>query len=165
MMAKKLKLPYREGTWFTVPLRNGGYSVGVIARMDAEGGAFGYFFGPKQTEIPSLDNIKHLSATDAVLRARFGALGLLNGEWTVLGATPDWNRDAWPLLPFINVDDESNRAVKVILSDQNLEFISQEPCDARLAKDFPEDACYGYGAVEIVLTKLLDPNWVPAKNQ
>ena len=43
-----MKLPYSEGSVFLVPLRNGGYARGVVARATGEGkGLFGYFFGPR----------------------------------------------------------------------------------------------------------------------
>lgn len=51
-MAKRL--PYREGTWFALPLRKGGYAVGVVARMAPRGRIIlAYFFGPKRNQIPS----------------------------------------------------------------------------------------------------------------
>lgn len=31
-------LPYREGTWFSVPMPTGGYAVGVVARATPGGG-------------------------------------------------------------------------------------------------------------------------------
>ncbi len=30
------KQKYEEGDWFAVPLRNGGYALGVVARLDGK---------------------------------------------------------------------------------------------------------------------------------
>jgi hypothetical protein len=152
-MVKK-KLPYREGTWFAVPLRNSGYAVGVVARMNSEGGIFGYFFGPKQDSVPCPDDVDRLRADQATWQAHFGGLGLLNGEWPIILNSLNWNRESWPLPPFINVDRVSGNAFKVKMSD-DLTPLTQEPCDPSLAEQYPEDGVFGYGAVEIRLTKLL----------
>jgi len=148
-------LPYREGTWFAVPLRDHGFAAGIAARMDGRGGVFGYFFGPRWETIPPIQKLTHLRPEDALLRARFGDLGLIDNKWPVVGVMPVWNRNVWSLPPFINVDKTTNRAVKVTLSNDDLAFVGQESCDPTLAKELPQDADYGYGAVEIVLTKLL----------
>ena len=51
-MAKE-KRRYEEGDWFAVPLQNGGYSLGLVARADGEGGVLGYFFGPRREQLPT----------------------------------------------------------------------------------------------------------------
>lgn len=38
---------YREGSRFAVPLRQGGYAVGLVARVNPRGVLLGYFFGPR----------------------------------------------------------------------------------------------------------------------
>ena len=35
---------YREGDWFAVPLRDGGFGVGVIARANPKAALLGYFW-------------------------------------------------------------------------------------------------------------------------
>src|SRR3990172_250775 len=148
-MGKK-RLPYREGTWFAVPLCTTGYAVGVIARSAGNGPVFGYFFGPKRDDVPELATVAHLDRRDAIWIGQFGDLGLLEGEWPVIGDAPNWNRDDWPLPPFIRVDRISGKAVKVIYSD-DLSQESEEPCDPSLVSQYPEDALSGSGAVEITL--------------
>jgi hypothetical protein len=34
----------------------------------------------------------------------FGELGLLNGEWTLHGKVPNWNRSEWPKPDFVTRD-------------------------------------------------------------
>ncbi len=152
---KNSKREYPEGTWFAVPLRDGGFCRGLMARTDGEGRAFGYFFGPKMTTIEELANISGLHPSDAILVGRFGDLGLLNGEWKVIEKDAQFDRTAWPIPPFIRVDEEANTAMKATFND-NFEIISDEPCDPSLAKMFPKDSLMGYGFVEIKLTRLLN---------
>src|SRR5229473_6828898 len=138
-MGKKKKLPYPEGTWFAVPLQGGGFAIGLLARLDGRGSAFGYFFGPKRNCIPDIRDIDTLTYKDAIVVALFGDLGLLNGEWPVIGKPSQWDRNEWPLPPFVRVDEMENKAWMACYSDK-LELLSDEPCDPALAKTFPEDA-------------------------
>jgi Immunity protein 26 len=75
-----MKVNYREGDWFAVPLRNGGFAVGVIARANPRGVSLGYFFGPPRSDVPRLDEVADLRSGDAVLVRKFGHLGILNGR-------------------------------------------------------------------------------------
>src|SRR5262249_45824417 len=48
------ELPFTEGTWFAVPLQNGGCGIGRIARHTVEGYVLlAYFFGPKKVNVPT----------------------------------------------------------------------------------------------------------------
>ena len=153
-MTTKKSLPYREGTWFGVPLRTGGYGLGIVARLKGDGVAFGYFFGPRRDSVPSVTEVENLSKDKTVLKIQFGDLGLLNGEWPVIGQHKNFTRSNWPLPPFIRVDEISGKAWKEVYSD-SLEMISDDPCDPLLAKNFPKSVLAGYGAVEKRLTRLL----------
>lgn len=131
-----MDLPYQEGSVFVLPLRSGGYARGVVARMSPDGNvSFGYFFGPplSSTDSVSLDD---LNPSNAVLRVRFGELGLINGEWQVVGTICDWNRDSWPMPTELRT----------------------RPVYEHGVDDDPEIECdglYGHVAVENTLSKLL----------
>ena len=133
--------PYSEGSVFIVPLRKGGYARGVIARSDPKGVIlFGYFFGPRLASADAAV-LNDLDPANAILRVRFGALGLRNGEWPI----PDFaRRDPLGRMKARRVrysdDDPSQRAAEYPIDD-----------DSGLATD----SLSGYGAVEIKLTKLL----------
>lgn len=149
------KLPYSEGSVFLIPLRKGGYARGVIARASPKGKALlGYFFGPR---LPSADQaiIDDLNPGDAILRVIFGDLGFINGEWTILGKVPNWDRTEWPMPDFVRRDPVGRRkSVLVRYSDSDpMQIEAEFPIedDSGLAVD----SAYGYGAVEIALTKLL----------
>jgi hypothetical protein len=150
-----MKLPYSEGSVFLVPLRKGGYARGVVARASPRGkGLLGYFFGPR---LPSADTAKvdDLDPSTATLCVIFGDLGLINGEWQILGIVPNWDRTQWPMPDFVRRDPLGRRKPMLV------RYSDKDPM--RIEAEFPvdddsglaTDSAYGYGAVEIELTKLL----------
>lgn len=150
------RLPYGDGDWFAVPLREGGgYGVGVVARHDRRGGVIGYFFPLRSDEAPTLADVAGLRPSDALRVMRFGDLGLIKGQWPILGKLEDWRDEDWPIPPF-GRREPTGRAFRVIYSAGDLrgpareEPISDEECDR-----LPRDALSGAGAVELVLTQLL----------
>src|SRR5580658_8156552 len=81
-----MKLPNREGTLFAVPLRGGGFAVGVVARATNKGKVIlCYFFGPRRDSIPALNDMVKLKPESAICVLRIGDLGLINGEWPIIG--------------------------------------------------------------------------------
>ncbi len=87
---------YQEGDWFGVPLEEGGFGVGVVARIGAYRIPFGYFFGPRRNRLPTVGDVTSLKAADALLDGNFGDTGLRYGEWPIIGQVPGWDRRAWP---------------------------------------------------------------------
>lgn len=150
------RLPYSDGDWFAVPLRDGaGYGVGVVARHDRRGGVIGYFFNLRSEDVPTMDDVTGLHPSDAIRVMRFGDLGLIKGQWPILGKRDDWQADDWPI-PAFGRREPTGRAFRVIYSSDDLrgpvreEAISDQECDR-----LPRDALSGAGAVERVLTQLL----------
>lgn len=151
-----MKLPYSEGSVFAVPLRSGGFGIGVVARVAADdsGGVLGYFFGPKYGTVPTLEAVSFLSPRQALRAVRFGDPFLVNGKWPVIGSVKNWNRDAWPMPDFVRRDELTKQAWRVRYSEDNLtQALSEtpEPYDSALERD----AVFGAGAVELMLTRLL----------
>jgi hypothetical protein len=153
------KLPYREGSWFVVPLRTGGYALGVVARMAPRGRIIlAYLFGTKFGEIPGTDAAKNLQPIHAIRRLRVGDLGLVNGEWRVLGESEGWQRTDWPMPNFVRRDDLSKCAWRVSYSDSDPgKLIAEEPVPFD-ATGLEVSGLFGYGAVELLLTKMLESN-------
>jgi hypothetical protein len=150
-----MKLPYSEGSVFLVPLRRGGFARGVVARASEEGKAiFGYFFGPRlaSKDQASLEGIRPRSA---VKRIMFGDLGLINGEWSIIGAIPNWIRTEWPMPDFVRRDPLGRRRpILVRYCDADPTRVEAEyPIDDDSGLEV--DSTSGYGAVEIILTKVL----------
>ena len=77
---------YREGDWFAVPSRDGGFAVGVIARANPGGVLLGYSFGTLRSEIPApkmwmvrklvMAYLSGYSATSRLCRVRGSCWGI-----------------------------------------------------------------------------------------
>lgn len=152
--SSSVTLPYREGSIFVVPLRGNGYARGVVARSGKEGKILlGYFFGPRlsaRSPVP----LEDVNPNGSILRALFGDLSLISGEWPVSGQVPNWDKAQWPMPDFVRKEPFSKRAWLVRHSDVDPGKIESEtPTD--FSSLLPNDSLYGSGAVEIALTKLL----------
>jgi len=88
-----MKLPYREGTWFAVPLQEGGFAAGLVARTTSRGRVIlCYFFGPRQESVPILAEVEGLQPSGAIRALRVGDLGLIQGDWPIVGQSAAWYR-------------------------------------------------------------------------
>lgn len=147
---------YGEGDWFTVPLRTGGFGLGVVARASPSGILLGYFFGPRNQAQPTRDSYAGLTPKDAVLVARFGDLGLKQGEWLVIGGDADWDREKWPVPVFRRSEQLSGRTYQVFYDDSDPGLlIREEQISADSPTTGPSDSLFGAGAVEKALTRIL----------
>jgi hypothetical protein len=150
-------ISYQEGTAFALPLRSGGYATGVVARITPRGGvALVYLFGPARKIPLSQSELVCLRPEDALLVARIGDLSLLDGTWKIIGQFPGWNREEWPMPPFVRREDITKKAWLVRYSDQDANLAEfEEPIDYPKVSEFDRDAVLGAGAAEIVMTKML----------
>ena len=114
-----------------------------------------YFFGPRREDIPGLLDVEGLQAKDAMKCLRVGDLGLINGEWRVIGNSINWEQHLWPTPLFIKRDELSKRAWCVTYSDTDPSMREREVTVRYDSSELEENALYGYGAVELLLTKLL----------
>jgi hypothetical protein len=147
------KINYREGDWFAVPLREGGYAVGLIARANADGVLLGYFFDPRREAVPSLSDVEVLTPDDAIRVGKFGHLGLKQGKWPILGRLQDWDRQAWPTPAFIRYEELSGRSFKVFYDDDDPNrLVREEEIRPGVDEQGPKDGLMGAGFVEKVLT-------------
>lgn len=148
------KQHYKEGDWFALPLDGGGFALGVIARMK-HSGIFGYFFGPRRPTLPRLDDAAGLSPADAIARLIFGDLDLLNREWPVLGALPDWDRSRWPMPSFVHKDVVSGCSYTRTYDENTLRFLSERRATPEEVATLPKDGLSGSGAVVIKVSRLI----------
>lgn len=153
-----MKLNYSEGTWFAVPLLNGGFGVGVAARTTKKGPVIlAYLFGPRRETVPTLSEVVECEPSAAIKVAMISDLNLINGEWPILGRSSQWQRENWPIPLFVRSSELSRRAFIVRYDDKDPgRAISEEPV-AYGTSTLDRDSAYGAGAVESALTKLLSP--------
>lgn len=158
-----MKLSYREGTWFAVPLRKGGFAVGIVARANKRGCLICYFYEPRRNSVPTLLEVESLKPQDAIRKLQAGDLGLIEGSWPIIGHSKSWDRVDWPIPIFIRrevpllIQGKMSvpRAWRVYYSDTDPNKVVREEREEFNSTSFEEDGLFGAGAVEIELTKLL----------
>jgi hypothetical protein len=154
--SKKEKLSYKEGTWFAIPLRQGGYAAGRVARHSPKGEIIlAYYFGPKRETIPTLDELDKLTPNSAIRVAKVGALGIIEGSWPIIGDSPKWEREKWPMPDFIRRDDIGKVAWRVVYADDNPNQVIAEQRIPYDSSGYESDGLDGAGAAEIIITKML----------
>jgi len=150
---------YKEGDLFAVPLPDGGYAIGIVARAARKrnkGILLGYFFGSWRSEIPSIHELATLTPKDAVYVCRFGDLGLFNGTWSVIGQLPSWNKAAWPMPAFVRKQLISGKTLKVVYADDDpARVVSEIETNSSAMAECPEDGLMGAQAVALVLNRKL----------
>lgn len=158
MKRAKQKLPYKEGDWFAVPLRTGGYSVGLVARAPGNGVILGYFFGTQYDTPPKEESVMELSGNDVILVTLFGDKGLAQGQWPIITRTSPWDRSKWPVPTFGRTLELDGQTVawRIEYSDVDLAHVVQETrTSPQSIQDLPEEGLWGHLALEEYLTKLL----------
>ncbi|MBT3785708.1 hypothetical protein HOF92_12085 [bacterium] len=152
-MSRK-KINYAIGDCFLIPLREGGFARGIIARMNNKGSVFGYFFGPQLSQEKEfcLDGIE---PSKAILIGKFGDLGLLKKEWKIKLNLAGFDLSQWPMPQFFRKDLVSEKAWLSKYDEESFKFLSETPTTKENEHYFPYDRDMGYGAVEIRLTHQL----------
>ena len=152
-----MRLPYKEGTWFAIPLRHGGFATARVARLVPHQGKIilTYIFGPKRDTIPSLAGLDMLSPKSAIKVARVGDLGLIDGSWPIIGDAVGFERDEWTIPTFIRRDDIAKVAWLVVYADDNPNEVVSEQSIPYQTEGLEKDSLLGAGAAELVISQLL----------
>ncbi len=116
---------------------------------------FAYLFGVKFEKVPYLDEVIHFKPNDAARKIRTGYLGLINNEWPILGEMPNWSDEDWPMPIFVRKEGLTDRIYYVQRDDNEPAHTLTEWLTTADINGVEQDISYGYGAVEMMLTKLL----------
>jgi hypothetical protein len=160
-MGKKYRVEYGEGQWFAVPLDDGSYALGIIVRGSySTKGGLGYFFGPRYPVVPSGRETEGKAPSDAILKAWFGDLGIIEGRWHLVKTTREFDRAQWPVPNFGRIDLINLQVGRVVEYDQDVNGLLDLPIresvrPAEEVADLPEDGVWGARAVELALNRLL----------
>jgi hypothetical protein len=162
------KLRYKEGDVFGIPLRTGGYALGLIARMPKNGKILlGYFFGYYFETIPSPNELPSLKPEHAIWVHMFGDLNLWKDVWPIVMHIYDWEneRKIWPMPQFVLQDrlglgswlvtyekDDPSKELSRVLSKNRID-------------GHWDDGLAGAGYVEIMMTKLLTESGLRTRGQ
>lgn len=153
-MTKKIKC--QEGDCFGVPLREGGFASGVVARVGRSGVLLCYFFGPSSDVVPEPDTLVNLKPGDAILVGKVGDLGLSQGKWPIVGPLPGWDRGEWPMPVFVRYEELTGRSFRVTYDDDDPnKVVREEQVEPGAAEQAPKDGLMGAGFAEKVLTSLM----------
>ena len=155
---KRVSVPYREGDWFAVPLRSGGYGIGSTARRDRDGGKPSWVTSSAHSISSNLmtSDLVGRTADNAILTCICSDLGLLQKEWPIIDHSSTGKRDDWPMPIFGGISPDKKRAWRSEYSEEDLGVeLRSAWTTAEDARRLPEDGLWGYGAVEVRLTKLL----------
>jgi hypothetical protein len=144
-----------EGDCVAVPLRGGGFGVGVVARANRKGVLLGYFFRPARDHVPGLEIVDRLRPTDAILIGRFGHLGIVGGTWPLIGHLTNWIREDWPVPLFVRTEELSGRSYLVHYDDADPNRVTKEEPVGDPSAWAHEDGLMGAGFAEKLLTRLL----------
>jgi len=153
-MARK-KFPWKEGDWIAIPLvRRGGWGVGIIARMRAPA-IVGYFFGPRRTKPPTLEELVGLRPEEAVLIGNTGDMGLRDQEWLVIGSQPGFQRVDWPMPVFGRDDMAGHYFATTYDEDRPDRYLAEKRISAEEYAKLPRDVAHGHVALSLTLDKVL----------
>lgn len=147
----------KMGDWVAVPLRDTGFSIGLVARgSSGTKSLIGYFFGPKRTVIPSAEDTRSLSQNDAVLICRFNYSGIAIGRWPIIYRSTDWDRSPWPNPIFVAHSPGLKPELRQYSEDDPKVLIFHKYCNEAEAENYPADQCRGYLNMEECLSDLLE---------
>jgi hypothetical protein len=101
----KRKIPCREGDWFTVPLKNEGNALGLVARYRHKGRiALGYFFECPENMNDIESHIRELTPDASILIILFNWPPDNDPIYRIIYHDNDWDRNKWPAPFFGHVD-------------------------------------------------------------
>jgi hypothetical protein len=160
-MSKKRAVRYNEGQWFAVPLVGGGYVLGIIVRGTYKTkGGLGYFFAPRYAEVPDGRETQGKAPSDAILKAWFGDLGIIEGRWPLVNSVSEFDRSDWPVPTFRRLDPINPSVGWLVEYDDDINGLLEAPVResvhaAQELSDLPKDGVFGARALEVALTRLL----------
>ena len=156
--SKKRKLPYHEGSVFAIPLNDGGYGIGVVARAASNGVILSYLFSDRYTTIPAQNELPKLDPQKALLKIRMGDLYLLNGSWTVLGDLEDWKKEMWPVPVYIQRNATVGKVWTETFWDKDVSRIGSTDTvpESFDSTEYQKSVVYDPIAVEFELTQALE---------
>ena len=143
------------GKVFTIPLKNNGFSVGLIVRQD-KNIALGFFFN-KYFENDSL------SISECIIDKKnicfiglFGILGITKKEWRIVGDLPFFNKNDWEIPEFKMKDPLLEKVYWKIKYDDNLNEEKRIKINEKEAKKLWNGGIHGYGLIEeIIMEKII----------
>lgn len=158
---------YSEGDIFAVPLKTGGYGIGIAICLGLIHNVVARFFGQVRESLPSLEEFANTTESDSVHVEHFLDDGLRDGSWKVIGQHPAWDAYEWPIPKFgwfqpansSSSDTSEGRAFEMEL-DENLRTYRQKEVSIDHFNSLPYEILVSSKEVEITLALALTrPGW------
>lgn len=155
---KKELSQFPEGTFFSLPLEDGRFAVGIIARRSPSKGKylghFGYFWGPYLSVDACRINLDRLSPKNAQLNLITSGLHLKSGRWSVIGQKEPWDRKEWPFPDFYQHPPGTNIFYRVRFDEDDIGRMKLQELIPD-TQNLDEYSVSGAAAAEIKLSKAM----------
>jgi Immunity protein 26 len=152
-MVKKLKL--KEGNVFAIPLVQGGYCIGLVAR-EYKTIRLGYFFNKVYSTSTLLDvtTEEEVNKNDIVLIRKFSTNGFKNSEWVLLERGFIFYKEQWPI-PVFKMQDPLTEKYYAVFYDETLVSEKRSLISEAEAHRLYNHGLSGYKALEKQVSILL----------
>jgi hypothetical protein len=150
---KKTKIKTKEGDVFVVPLLNGKYAIGLIARKNGKI-ALGYFFDTVFESPPSQVGQSVLSNRKIALIAKFSTMGIDDGEWPLAQTNIFFAREEWPI-PLFKMQEPITKVYFAVVYEEDLLHDTRYKISESEAAEYFQDGLSGYVALSNKLSKIL----------
>lgn len=152
MRRKKLKI--KEGDVFAVPLLQGGYAIGLVAR-EHKGITLGYFFKSIFTEVPEFLDATDINSWPVAFIGKFSSLGIEEEEWPLLKTNFVFKREDWPI-PVFKMQDLLTEQYFAVLYDDTLVNEERYKITKEEADKLFGHAYSGHGSLQKKISSLID---------
>jgi Immunity protein 26 len=161
-MKRPYKQQYEEGDCFKVNLPKNKSAIGLVARGNSKkGGMLAYFYLDEFVNENLDESIDNLKASDSIAIWKVGDLGMINGEWKVIGKRSKWDRNDFPMPKCVREDvfQPGWGWIVQYSEDDMLESTSETRIELKEnMEDFIRDGILGYGLAEELLSDIVDAN-------
>jgi hypothetical protein len=151
---KKKKIIPKEGDVFAVPLMQGGYGMGLIAREHKKI-TLGYFFATIYESLPMEVDFTDINKCEVALIGKFSSMSIEKGEWPVLESIDNFNRSEWPI-PMLKMQHPLTEKYYAVIYDDTLINEERYLIDEKEAEKLFNHGLYGDIALQNKLSKILE---------
>jgi hypothetical protein len=150
---RKKKLKIKEGDVFAVPLLQGGYVIGLVAREHKEI-TLGYFFKTIFSAVPEELDTTDINRWPVAMIGKFSTLGIEEGEWPLLKTNIVFKREDWPI-PVLKMQDPLTEQYFAVLYDDTLVNEERYKITKEEADQLFGHGNFGYGALQKKISSIL----------
>ena len=151
---KTKRIIAKEGDVIAIPLNQGGYGIGLVARTNKRT-MLGYFFNNVYQTVPTDILPGEINEKNVVLVAKFSSLGIEDGTWPILARFSNFTKTGWPIPVFKMQHALTGKYFAIIYEEDLLNEKSRHLVTGQEASLLFEHGSHGYISLENALSKLL----------